>query len=621
MKGIQLGSLNQSSEYRRDIDGLRALAVIPVLGFHANIPGFSGGFIGVDIFLVISGYLISRIIMRDIALDSFSMVTFAERRIRRILPALYAVMAACLIPAWFLMLPDDLENFGQSLAATALSANNILLCQTSGYWGVAAEFKPLLHTWSLGLEEQFYIGYPILLVLLSRLRKAWTAWAIALIAVASLIIAQACLPSVPTAVFLLLPFRMFELLTGAGLAWLEVNNGWQPATQRQLWPILVSTAGILAIAASVVLLTESSSVPGIAALIPISGAVAVIAYGRADTPVSRLLAWQPLVTIGTISYSLYLWHQPLLAFYRVTCATNPRPTVLGLVVLTAVPLAWASWKWVETPFRKSRRISRSQIFALAAVFAMVFVGIGVTIDGQSGFPSRVPGIGTSSDGGGRWVARKLYVDRMFKYMKGDFVDPSRLHILVLGNSFARDFLNCAIENDYMTRHEVCYEPVDHQSDFCYLTSEKTVATRIRTLLSKSDLVILVQGDLQIFDPASWETDSRILRNLGAKKIIVVGTKNFGWNPSAIMSISEQDRQRYRPTVENAIWTRNEIDARLFQGDVFINVLAMLADDQRTVPLFTPHGKLISEDGRHLTIHGAKFLGELIFRDSLLTPFR
>jgi peptidoglycan/LPS O-acetylase OafA/YrhL len=607
--------------YRPDIDGLRALAVTPVLGFHAGIPGFSGGFIGVDIFFVISGYLISRIILRDIAISNFSMVTFAERRIRRILPALYAMMAACLVPAWFLMLPDDFENFGQSLAATALSANNILLYLTSGYWGVTTEFKPLLHTWSLGLEEQFYVGYPLLLVLLSRLRKSWTAWVIALIAAASLIMAQMCLPSMQTAVFLLLPFRMFELLTGAGLAWLEANGGYRLATGCGLSPILVSNAGLLAIAASVILLKESSSVPGVAALIPISGAAALIACGPAVTPVGRLLAWQPLVTIGTISYSLYLWHQPFLAFYRVTCTTPPTPAVLSLVVLTAVPLAWASWKWVETPFRHSKRISRPSVFVLAAVSTTAFVGIGIIIDVKAGFPSRVPGVGTSRDAGGRWVAREMYVDRMYKYMEGDFVDPERLNILVLGNSFARDFLNCAIENDYMTRYEVRYVPVDHPGDLRYLTSETAVSTRMRALLSKSDVVILVQGDLQIFDPGSWETDSRTLCELGAKEIIVVGTKNFGWNPNAIMFMSERTRQSYRPSVEDDVWMRNEVDVRQFPSDVFVNVLGMLADDQRSVPLFTPSGKLISEDGRHLTIHGAKFLGELIFRDSPLTPFR
>lgn len=616
-----LSSYSHQSAYRPDIDGLRALAVIPVLGFHAGIPGFSGGFIGVDIFFVISGYLISRIILRDIAIGNFSMVTFAERRIRRILPALYAMMAACLVPAWFLMLPDDFENFGQSLAATALSANNILLYLTSGYWGVTTEFKPLLHTWSLGLEEQFYVGYPLLLVLLSRLRKSWTAWVIALIAAASLIMAQICLPSMQTAVFLLLPFRMFELLTGAGLAWLETNGGYRVAAGCGLSPILVSNAGLLAIAASVILLTESSSVPGIAALIPISGAAALIACGPAVTPVGRLLAWQPLVTIGTISYSLYLWHQPLLAFYRVTCTTPPTPAVQSLVVLTAVPLAWASWKWVETPFRHSKRISRPSVFVLAAVSTMAFVGIGIIIDVKAGFPTRVPGVGTSLDAGGRWVAREMYVDRMFKYMEGDFVDPERLNVLVLGNSFARDFLNCAIENDYMTRYEVRYEPVDHPGDLRYLTSETAVSTRMRTLLSKSDVVILVQGDVQIFDPGSWETDSRILYELGAKGIIVVGTKNFGWNPNAIMFMSEQIRQSYRPSVEDDVWMRNEVDVRQFPSDVFVNVLGMLADDQRSVPLFTPGGKLISEDGRHLTIDGAKFLGELLFRDSPLTPFR
>ena len=216
--------VHRDASYRPDIDGLRALAVVPVLLFHAEVPGFSGGFVGVDIFFVISGYLITRIILRDISLQRFSMLSFIERRVRRILPALYLVMIACIPAAWFLMLADDFENFGQSTLATVVSANNVLIWLTSSYWGIASDFKPLLHTWSLGVEEQFYLGYPLLLLMLSRFRRSATAWVMAIVWIASIISAQVLLDRAPSAVFLLLPFRMFELLTGALLAWWETRR-------------------------------------------------------------------------------------------------------------------------------------------------------------------------------------------------------------------------------------------------------------------------------------------------------------------------------------------------------------------------------------------------------------
>lgn len=613
-------AVHRDASYRPDIDGLRALAVVPVLLFHAEVPGFSGGFVGVDIFFVISGYLITRIILRDLSLQRFSMLSFIERRVRRILPALYLVMVACLPAAWFLMLADDFENFGQSILATTASANNVLLWLTSGYWGIGSDFKPLLHTWSLGVEEQFYLGYPFLLLLLSRFRRSATAWVMATVWIASIISAQVLLDRAPSAVFLLLPFRMFELLTGALLAWWETSRPGSEGRAFSRGASLLCAVGFLAIGTSVVFFDGASAVPGYAALLPVAGAAVLIACGNTKSPVRWLLACKPAVGLGAISYSLYLWHQPLIVFFRMSCPNPPSPFAQALVALTAIPLAWASWRWVEMPFRDQRHVSRKAVFALAILFGVALGGVGLVIDREGGFPDRVPGM-TSDGGGGRRVTREMYVDRIFQYADRPFVDPTSPNVLVLGNSFGRDFINCAIENGYMTHVETCYLPVNNRGDFGCFAGADSVSAQIRTRLVEADLVVLVQGDTPTFNTACWEHDLSLLKSLGAKRVILVGTKNFGWNPNAIMSMGESGRRNYRPHVKDEVWQWNKADRDNVPPDSFVDVIGMVADDAHTVPIFTTTGQLISEDGRHFTKPGAKYFGKLLFQHPALQDLR
>lgn len=607
--------------YRAEVDGLRALAVLPVLAFHAGITGFTGGYVGVDVFFVISGYLISRIILRDISAGQFSYLTFVERRARRILPALYTVVTACVVPAWFLMLADDFENFGQSVAATALSCNNMLLWLTSGYWGVATEFKPLLHTWSLGVEEQFYIVYPILLVLLCRWLPRSVPWLFVAGGAASLFAAQRFLSTHPTATFLLLPFRASELLAGGVLAWFEIARGYKPGSGRRELREAISIAGLAAVCFSVVAFDGASPVPGIGALLPVGGAAALLACASSDTLVGRLLCLAPMLAVGAISYSLYLWHQPILAFLRIASPEPPSPTIQGLAVLVAFPLAWASWRWVETPFRSKAKVSRRAVFAFSAAGAVLLVGAGLVIDRSAGFPSRVPGMASASDGAGRRMSREMYVDRMFQYMNREFTDPAKPNALVLGNSFARDFLNCAIEDGALAGYEVCYVPVNFRDLVCCLKDVKSMPEPVRSRLRDTDVLVLVQGDVVTFDANCFAWDAQVFRSLGAKRIVVIGTKNFGWNPNAIMAMSESERQSFRPSVKPDIWAWNERDAATFPEDSFVDVLGMLADEHRTVPLLTPSGELMSEDGRHLTKAGAKYLGARLFTHPLLRDLK
>ena len=206
------------TDYRREIDGLRALAVVPVILFHAGFRAFSGGYVGVDVFFVISGYLITSLIIAEKALGTFSLARFYERRARRILPALFVVMAVCIPVAWLCLLPSDMEAFSKSLVAVSVFASNVLFYRESGYFAADAELKPLLHTWSLAVEEQYYVLYPLFLLAAWRFGRKWVVASIAIVALFSLALAQWGAFNSPAATFFLLPTRGWELLAGALIA-------------------------------------------------------------------------------------------------------------------------------------------------------------------------------------------------------------------------------------------------------------------------------------------------------------------------------------------------------------------------------------------------------------------
>lgn len=371
--------------YRREIDGLRAVAVLPVILFHAGFQVFSGGFVGVDVFFVISGYLITSIILREQDEGRFSILAFYERRARRILPALFVVLLACLPFAWAWMLPGQLQDFGESLAAIALFSSNFFFATENGYFARSAELKPLLHTWSLAVEEQFYLVFPLLLLALRRGRPRSLAMIVGGLAVLSLALSEWAFRREPTATFYLLPTRAWELLAGSLLAfWLQ---------RRERPTGLVSEvgagAGLAMIVGAILYFDETTPFPGLWALVPVVGSALVILCADRSNWTGRLLGWQPLVAIGLISYSAYLWHQPLFAFARIRSVLAPSPLLMAGLSVLALLLAWATWRFVEVPFRKPEMVSRKRIFASALIGVVGLAGAGKALDLRQGLPQRL----------------------------------------------------------------------------------------------------------------------------------------------------------------------------------------------------------------------------------------
>jgi len=326
-------------KYRPDVDGLRALAVIPVVFYHAKLPGFNGGFIGVDIFFVISGYLISRIIGDQIATRSFSILRFYERRIRRIFPALFFVLMPCAVASTLLFVPREYRDFSQSLIAATIFAANILFWKESGYFNAPAEQKPLLHTWSLSVEEQFYLVFPWLLILLWRLKRPFDLHLLVPLLLGSLFLSIWGVEYAPEAAFYFVHMRAWELLLGASLGLRLVTLPSSNSVRN-----VASIAGLLMILTAVHLYSPSIPFPGAYALLPCMGAALIIWSGESGDAktdsswIKNILSTSPFVTIGLVSYSLYLWHWPILVFAKSYLLRNPSALEVTFLITLAFVL-------------------------------------------------------------------------------------------------------------------------------------------------------------------------------------------------------------------------------------------------------------------------------------------
>ena len=398
---------------RRDIDGLRAVAVLGVVAYHYGF-GVPGGYGGVDIFFVISGFLIAGILIGEIGDGSFSFTRFYERRIRRIFPALCVCLLATLIASIWLLFPNDFRPFGKSLLAAVISTSNFYFASQQGYFDASAMNKPLLHTWSLSIEEQFYLVFPLALYLLLTRSRKISLGVFALMAAASLAYSDYLVDLDPARAFFSTPGRIWELLAGVLLALvLRPQKGGLPAPARaqireQRAPYgralveLEAAAGLACILYAYFAFSDETAFPGLAALPFCVGAVLVIHSGsRASerrTAVARLLSTPPFVAIGLISYSLYLWHWPLLIFahYRFPewFASDfiYRPLVGTVLFIVSLVLSALSWRYVEQPFRRRGRSDASArpVFVRAGAAAAVFAAFAITANGAGNVLQRWP---------------------------------------------------------------------------------------------------------------------------------------------------------------------------------------------------------------------------------------
>ncbi len=612
--------------YRREIDGLRAVAVIPVLLFHAGFPQFSGGFVGVDIFFVISGFLITTIIGSEIAAQNFTLLKFYERRARRILPALFFVISITIIPAVVILRPGDFKEFSESIVSVIFFVSNVFFWKSNGYFSDAAELKPLLHTWSLAVEEQYYLVFPLVLMLFGKFAKNYIPLLLYLLFVGSLVVAQWAVSHNPDAAFYLLPTRGWELLVGSVVAYHRLNTPITGSNSNPKYQV-ASFVGVLLILYSVFAFNGKTPFPGFHALVPTAGAALILLYATPQTLAGAVLGSKVMVGVGLLSYSAYLWHQPLFALTRYH--SHPTQTVFALLIAATFVLAYLSWRFVEAPFRSSKRFSRNQIFALSGIGAALLVGFGVIGSLTNGFSFRY-------DQDSRYLAELqlksegAYVARRFdSRLNAEFKpDKSSRQILLIVDSFAQDLANALAERRdereilvstrYISKH--CGNLFLDPGKFENLIAKNEKRRCERTLLfNDTELRVRMSQADEIWLASAWQPwqteflaeSVNNIRTLTGRKVIVFGTKDFGkYRLVDLLKTLPADRLNLLNDVDPSTPETNKKIRAAIHPVQFVDLQSLICGeaDLRRCALFTQQGDLISHDGKHLTPFGAKKLG-------------
>lgn len=430
-------------KYRADIDGLRALAVLPVLFYHAGVPGFAGGFVGVDVFFVISGYLICGMIDADITNGSFSLARFYKRRILRILPALFVMFLVTSVLSGTYLLPVELEDYSKSLASAVLSGSNLYFAATAGYFDGPAETKPLLHTWSLGVEEQFYLVVPLLMLLAYRFVRKRGKLLFALAAVASFAAAFVVSYRNETFVFYLTPFRAWELALGGLL-----SIGFFPAPRGEPAKNFCGIVGLVLLLGVIFVGSPSAPLLLMTSLATLGAALVIASSEGGTSIVGRLLSLRPLLFVGLISYSLYLWHWPLIVFERtdgVFSLGTAGSTKLALIA-ASFGIAYLSWQYIETPFRiMARTRSRTVVYGTASTAmasALALCGLVLLVKGAPfRFPERVVSIASylAYDPSGQFRTGRCFLATNRQQLDLETclkLDATRPNYLLVGDSHA-----------------------------------------------------------------------------------------------------------------------------------------------------------------------------------------
>ncbi len=641
-------------KYRTEIDGLRALAVLPVIFFHAGFDLFSGGYVGVDVFFVISGYLITSILISEKQANTFTFSGFYERRARRILPALFFVML-CSIPfAWVYMSSGLLWDFWQSIISIPMFLSNFLFTLEDGYFAGAAENKPLLHTWSLAVEEQFYIIFPMFFVFVWGWGKKWLISLISLIAIVSLLLAQFNGHiSIPTTYFnrtllrldsagwvsFYLPFgRAWELFMGALIAFYLKNK----TVPDNKFTELIAGIGVVLIVYAIFSFDSNTLYPSFYTLIPTIGTALVIVFARSKTFVGKFLSNPIFVWIGLISYSAYLWHQPLFAYTRLASLREPSSWLMGGMIIIAFAIAYFSWRFIEKPFRSRKTFSKKQIFVFFTIVSLVFVGIGfaglsepVRMFHLYSLVKEIPA-----------ERRSMVLDKIIEGSRGNgaanysmFSADTRGKILLLGDSQAgnwnrayfkkMDLFKGKYEFRMLTLDVLCYaylaRPIPEASRISRTCRNQVAEFLKSSLISQSDQIFILEN----FEAPSFSNIRYLIANLRdyKNKIVIVGSAEFTDLTKVSLRLARQESiknlnskavreyfylQKSKHT-EKVNSTLNELAKKY--GVKYFSEYDLYCNDKECELLSKDYVPYMY-DTMHVTEVGAEYLGRVIFEKVL-----
>lgn len=628
--------------YRPEIDGMRAISVLSVVLYHAGITGFSGGYVGVDVFFVISGFLITSLLLKDWETKEYSLVNFWARRARRILPAFLTVLLLSAIYAWFFLPPLTLVKLGELLIASIFFAANFWMSGAVNYFSPEAANSPLSHIWSLAVEEQFYLLFPLFLLFALRAGRKLTVSILLGILVFSLLFAQwsgnlkVSYPFVDDYFYWFAPSAFSDFYLPTGRAW-ELLVGcilaFSPKMLDRL-PLIVRDAvaaiGLAMIGYAVVFYSGETPYPGFSTLIPVIGAALIILGANNEGIINKLLTLKPMVFIGLISYSLYLIHQPLLGFYRTATFEHDIPvTMAGVLIAASIVLSYASWRFIEQPCRNPKRVANRYFYPALGVMTVLCLSLGIASKVTAG-----PRMQNASEQDRYFLSIDdevlgEYVAKRFSQNQGPF-DLSRpsLKVLVVGDSHGQDFANVigemvalnqvqlrgvVLDNDctkYVKPLSQGESPstawsIDHEEQMCNHQLQKFMEAQST---KTADIIFIAQ---QWREKGAMVADVLLenLKTIGAEHVVIVGKKRFGpIRPAKYLKKSYEELQAlvHKPKPDHV--KINQILAEK-TGARFLDFVHIICTLDGACPVFTPEGKLISYDGGHLTQEGAIYVSE------------
>lgn len=614
--------------YRKEIDGLRALSIIPVILYHSDTSMFSGGYIGVDVFFVISGYLITTLILQDIQNGTFSLSNFYERRARRILPALMVVMLFAWPFAWLFFMPVEMERFAETTIATILFISNILFWHQSGdYFALAAELNPLIHTWSLAIEEQYYLLFPIVLLIINKYLKLKIYLVLGLLFLGSLFWGVLSSQQYPIFSFYMLPTRLWELLAGSIVA--VHIDGSISKTHNKRKSEFLSFIGLVLIISSSILFNNETPFPSIYATAPVLGAVLIIMFCSPGTVTHKILTFKPLVGVGLVSYSAYLWHQPIFAFIKHQTQSSPHWWVLSIACLLTMSFAYLSWKYVEQPFRNREIITKKKLLVSMSGLGSLFLCLGLMADHNEGNLHRYTE--DELEIVGDHLERNAYVWRRNNALqfKPFSTDKRTVKILVLGDSFSADLINAFHESSLLSRKELSSVAISRSvaisSGSCFEQFARNLINssvkkhcgnaiwwqrreELEDLIHRSSYVLLAH-DWQENQLSGLRKEIDYLNQRFGEKFFIVGTKQWNLDFNELPRVLSRARKTYLVAPSEHALSINKKLGTLFPSS-FIDILDLMCPS-RKCPAFTPKSKLISYDSTHLTQAGAGYLGSLL----------
>jgi peptidoglycan/LPS O-acetylase OafA/YrhL len=647
-------SSNRKMSYRSDIDGLRAIAVLSVIAFHIAPEKFKGGFVGVDIFFVISGFLISSIIYKELESDAFSIVEFYVRRIRRIYPALFIVLSFVCVAGWIFLLPSDFVALGKQILGGSTFVANFVLWWQSGYFSPEAALKPLLHLWSLGVEEQYYLIFPLICIAFYRSRSRWTLPAAFLaIAAVSMFLNVACVSKYSAATYFLPFSRLWELFVGAGLSLFLQRNMQSPCESRLLpkWRHGIGFLGLVLLVVSVFGIDQFDAFPGWWALLPTIGAVLVIVAGQTSLVNRYVLSSKPAVFVGLISYPLYLWHWPILVFMRVSIAdwgAKISHLQKGAMIIVAFFLAYLTYRFIELPIRHVKPREQRRKGALWLISCVSLIGaFGVLVILMEGFPTRLPSAVVAldhdygQDGSISWRVGTCFLrpDQYAASFSDSCVDTAergaaRPLALVWGDSHAADLFPGfrALQDQSGVRlaqftASSCppIVGVQFREQPACLSINDAVLDRVRGL--KPDIVVLsAYWDSLGSDRDRIARAEKLLQTIelvkaaGVKKVVVLGSAPVWTTPVKALLVSELHRNPGDPVprrlARGLLVTHDDTLLKattLRAGAVYVPVFENLCDQTSCIVTTGPGWKgMVTYDQSHFTDHGSMLVARSIW---------